>query len=278
MNYVHALLSDDTGQGPTTQMSSLLASRSSLHETATQRIKAQGVCNIVPDVLDSLCNVTCCKSFIDEKLALAHLAASPSRRKFAAFWEQNRTINSSSYPEISLEQNFLEILEHVLCAVQNSETEENGGSREKAPGHPQSVPIVERQRILDDKARTDLIISQVNFKEPQPGSSAKKSANKQTGRPSFLIELKAPALSNFTLERHHDQLVHYVQELLSRHVSVQTLPFALFNGHQYILGYADWPDYSRPCIELGKKVFTCQYIHPLGKYVLALQTIMLIVP
>lgn len=91
---------------------------------------------------------------------------------------------------------------------------------------------IQSERVHENRYRSDIIIA-----------NKSKGKNTKRGRPSCLIELKSSkSISNedFTLEMHKFQLVCYVKQLISKHVSVWLLPIILFNGSSFFVGLANW--------------------------------------
>lgn len=108
--------------------------------------------------------------------------------------------------------------------------------------------IVERERKNEDNSRCDIIISR---------GTCNKNESKAVGRPAVLIELKRPLKKRLlSLSEHQDQVVRYAKELLSKHVSVASLPLVLFNGREFYLGLAEWPSYNRLEIKFDKTMFS----------------------
>lgn len=98
--------------------------------------------------------------------------------------------------------------------------------------------IVELERSNEDRSRCDIVVSECLVLD-EVNEATKK------GRPSMFIELKSPTrFENLNLAEHKYQLIHYVKELLSRHVSIRVLPFILFNGSKFYVGYAEWESFA----------------------------------
>lgn len=210
-------------------MSNATGSRSSAHQTATESLYSRKLVRTGPTKIEKIFRELNLSYIKDTKAAKA-LLASQGGKEFLGFWEQSRAANAPNYPERSLEEDCEKMLKNVI--------EHHDGA---------NPHVVERQRTLDDSARTDLIVSSVKT----------DNALSRAGRPSFLLELKAPE-AKFGLALHQHQVVHYVQELLSRHVSVSKLPFAIFNGHQYYVGLANWKSYAELAIDMEETLFICQ--------------------
>lgn len=94
---------------------------------------------------------------------------------------------------------------------------------------------VELERRHEDKSRSDITITTA------PGG---EDSGTIKGRPVMFFELKSTR-ADFSFSRHKDQLNHYVKELLGRHVSIELLPFVLFNGMSYFVGYGKWLGYHK---------------------------------
>jgi hypothetical protein len=115
--------------------------------------------------------------------------------------------------------------------------------------------IVESERKNEDNSRCDIIISR---------GTSKQNESKPVGRPAVLIELKRPFKKRLlSLSEHQDQVVRYAKELLSKHVSVASLPLVLFNGREFYLGLAEWPSYNCLEIKFDKTMFSLfdSYMH-----------------
>jgi hypothetical protein len=151
-------------------------------------------------------------------------------KEFLKFWESGPATGAKAHLETNLEDRLVPWLEKV---AQHHEGD--------------YLHVVQRPRNLDDDSRTDLVISSVpkNWK-PHQG-----------GKPSCLLELKEPMvdLSSNKLQR---QLCQYVQEFLSRQLSVKRLPFVLFNGLEYYVGVAKWQGYTKLSVTMNDEPIKCR--------------------
>ena len=187
------------------------------HQEASSSLFERGIVTIGSNVI----------KYIFERLGLRHCTskeeASQEASLFANFMEASKTFTS----ERQLQESLMIFLYSIVSM---------------------NFHIVESERRNEDSSRCDLVISR--------GAST-PDGNKAIGRPAVLIELKRPLKSHpLTLSEHQDQVIRYAKELLSRHVSVATLPLVLFNGREFYLGLAEWPSFNRLEIRLDKKMFS----------------------
>lgn len=205
-------------------MSSATGSKpSSGHESASAGVVHRDILTITPNILPLL--------FSDLDLYYAKNDCSVLETEAGALFRDFFKENVNAFDsEKALENSLRKTLSEIMMKLD--------GRR-----------LVEQQRTLDDLSRTDIIVSRVN-ETPLKDEPA--------GRPAILFELKSPTLKSLDLKKHKFQLVHYVRELLGRHVSVERLPFVLFNGYEYYVGLAIWLNYSRLRIEFDSTKYVCK--------------------
>lgn len=105
--------------------------------------------------------------------------------------------------------------------------------------------MITKDRTNEDRTRCDIVISL------KPGD-LKES---KYGRASCFFELKRPKGAGLQLETHKMQVLNYMQQLMSKHVSLEQLPFVLFNGTEFFVGLACWSDYTKFEIFLHEEKF-----------------------
>jgi hypothetical protein len=142
---------------------------------------------------------------------------------FKTFWD-GTSYNWKNEPENVLQKDFTDLLYKIL---------------------PAQKFMVELERRHNDRSRSDIIVSIA------PGGL---DSGRIIGRPILLLELKSTK-ADFKFPTHKDQLIHYVKELLGRHVSIELLPFVLFNGISYFVGYVKWFGFHKFEIFLNSQRF-----------------------